>query len=83
VVITTLSFAVGLVILNRGYLAPYDTAFGQVMLLLVGALFAAAFVWLARIAQLREPERFLTDLAVVRPHDTDVDDLLAEKGPSS
>lgn len=81
VVITTLSFAVGLVILNRGYLAPYDTAFGQVMLLLVGALFAAAFVWLARIAQLREPERFLTELAIVRPHDTD--DLLAEKGPST
>ena len=82
IVITALSFAVGLVVLNRGYLAPYDSAFGQVMLLLVGCLFAAAFVWLARIARLREPERFLTELAEIRPHDAEVD-LLAEKGPSS
>lgn len=85
IVITTLGFATGLVLLNRGYLAPYDSAFGQIMLLFVGALFAAAFAWLARIAQLREPERFLTELAVIRPHDADVevDDLLVERGPSS
>lgn len=81
IVITALSFAVGLVVLNRGYLAPYDSAFGQVMLLLAGCLFAAAFAWLARIARLREPERFLTELAEIRPHDAEVD-LLAEKGPS-
>lgn len=82
IVITALSFAIGLVVLNRGYLAPYDSAFGQVMLLLVGCLFAAAFTWLARIARLREPERFLTELAEIRLHDTDID-LLAEKGPPS
>jgi Flp pilus assembly protein TadB len=85
IVITTLSFALGLVLLNRGYLAPYDSAFGQIMLLLVGALFAAAFAWLARIARLREPERFLTELGTIRPHDADVDvdDLLTGKGASS
>lgn len=85
IVITTLSFATGLVLLNRGYLAPYDTAFGQIMLLLVGTLFAAAFAWLARIARLREPERFLTELTTIRPHDADVgvDDLLTGKGASS
>ncbi|MGY6655375.1 type II secretion system F family protein [Amycolatopsis sp. TRM77291] len=81
IVITTLSFAVGLVLLNRGYLAPYDTAFGQIMLLIVGLLFAAAFVWLARIARMREPERFLTELGTIRPHDAD--DLLLEKEASS
>ncbi|GAA3436969.1 type II secretion system F family protein [Kutzneria kofuensis] len=81
VVITTLVFAIGLVLLNRGYLAPYDSAFGQIMLLLVGALFTAAFAWLARIVRLREPERFLTELSVIRPHDAevDVDDLLIGK----
>lgn len=81
VVITTLAFAIGLVLLNRRYLAPYDSAFGQIMLLFVGALFAAAFTWLARIARLREePERFLTELSAIRAHDADIDDLLAEKG---
>ena len=60
IVATTLIFAAGLVVLNRGYLAPYDGAFGQIMLLAVGALFAVAFAWLARIARMSEPERFLT-----------------------
>ncbi|MCE7011729.1 type II secretion system F family protein [Kibdelosporangium philippinense] len=83
IVITTLSFAAGLVLLNRGYLAPYDTAFGQIMLLLVGTLFAAAFAWLAKIARLREPQRFLTELTTIRPHDANVDDLLTGKGASS
>ncbi|HVV12107.1 type II secretion system F family protein [Amycolatopsis sp.] len=85
IVITTLSFAIGLVLLNRGYLAPYDTGFGQIMLLLVGALFAGAFAWLARIGRLREPERFLTELSTIRTRNTagDVGDLLAEKGASS
>ncbi|MGB3441124.1 MAG: type II secretion system F family protein [Actinophytocola sp.] len=85
IVITTLSFATGLMLLNRGYLAPYDSAFGQIMLLFVGALFAASFAWLARIARLRDPERFLTELATIRPHDVDVDvdDLLTGKGASS
>ncbi|WP_352243895.1 type II secretion system F family protein [Lentzea sp. NBRC 105346] len=83
IVITTLSFAIGLVLLNRGYLAPYDSAFGQFMLLLVGVLFAAAFAWLARIARICESERFLTELGAIRPHDADVDDLLSGKGASS
>ncbi|MBQ0926690.1 type II secretion system F family protein [Saccharopolyspora endophytica] len=60
IVATTLVFAAGLVLLNRGYLAPYDGVFGQTMLLAVGALFAVAFAWLARIARMQEPERFLT-----------------------
>ncbi|GAB3677544.1 type II secretion system F family protein [Saccharopolyspora tripterygii] len=60
IVATTLAFAAGLVLLNRGYLDPYDGAVGQTMLLAVGALFAVAFAWLARIARLQEPERFLT-----------------------
>ncbi|WP_103355731.1 type II secretion system F family protein [Amycolatopsis sp. CA-128772] len=79
VVITTLVFAVGLVLLNRGYLAPYDSAFGQIMLLLVGLLLAVAFTWLGRIVRQRDPERFLTELSAIRQHD----DLLTGKGASS
>lgn len=51
--------ALGLAVLNRGYLAPYDTAVGQLVLLLVGAVFAAAFMWLARMTRPVSVERFL------------------------
>jgi Flp pilus assembly protein TadB len=51
---TTLAFAAGLIVLNRPYLHPYDDAGGQLVLLLVGGLFAVAFWWLARIGQIAE-----------------------------
>ena len=59
IVITTLSFAVGLILLNRGYLAPYDSALGQLVLGLVGLLFGGAFWWLSRMARVPAPERLL------------------------
>ena len=52
--------ALGLALLNRGYLAPYDSAVGQFVLLLVGGLFAASFVWLSKMTKATAPERFLT-----------------------
>lgn len=55
----TLGFALGLVVLNRGYLSPYNTAQGQLVLAAVGACFGAAFWWLAAMARVAEPERFL------------------------
>ncbi|GAA5169066.1 MULTISPECIES: type II secretion system F family protein [Amycolatopsis] len=57
---TTLTFALGLVIFNRGYLQPFDDAVGQLVLLLVGGLFGFGFWWLRRIAEHEVPERFLT-----------------------
>ena len=54
---TTLAMAAGLVVFNRGYLAPYDTATGQVVLAAIGGLFAAAFAWLARMAATDKPAR--------------------------
>ncbi|MDQ0772956.1 tight adherence protein B [Streptomyces aurantiacus] len=62
VVITTLSFAGGLILFNPEFLAPYDTVTGQLILLLIGALFTAAFAWLRRMARIEEPERFFTGL---------------------
>ncbi|GAA5121016.1 type II secretion system F family protein [Haloechinothrix salitolerans] len=67
IVATTLFLAGGLVVFNRGLLHPYDSAFGQLMLLVVGGLFAAAFAWLAKIARIGEPERFLTSVAGAGP----------------
>ncbi|HEY2957946.1 MAG TPA: hypothetical protein VGM21_07015 [Actinomycetota bacterium] len=59
VVGVTLAMAVGLVVLNRGYLAPYDSAFGQLILAGVGGLFGTAFWWLARMARVEAPQRLL------------------------
>ncbi|MFD4636888.1 type II secretion system F family protein [Lentzea sp. NPDC058436] len=59
IVITTIAFAAGLVVLNRAYLDPFDSLQGQLVLSVVGVLFGIAFAWLARIARLREPDRFL------------------------
>lgn len=56
----TVGFAVVVVLLNRQYLMAYDSAFGQVVLLAVGALFSVGFAWLVRIAAVTAPARFLT-----------------------
>lgn len=59
IVTTTIAFAGGLIALNRAYLDPFDSVEGQLVLTVVGILFGIAFAWLARIARLREPARFL------------------------
>ncbi|MFD4248281.1 type II secretion system F family protein [Amycolatopsis thermoflava] len=60
---TTLVFAVAVVLLNRSYMAAYDSATGQIVLLAIGGLFAAGFVWLNRIARIPQPDRFLATAA--------------------
>ncbi|MGH3573611.1 MAG: type II secretion system F family protein [Pseudonocardiaceae bacterium] len=57
---TTLGFATAMVLLDRPYLAAYDSLTGQVMLLVVGVLFAVGFAWLARIATVPIPIRFFS-----------------------
>lgn len=61
VISTTCLFAGGLIVLNRGFLTPYDSPSGQLVLLAIGAVFVAGFAWLRRMATIEEPERFLTD----------------------
>jgi Flp pilus assembly protein TadB len=56
----TLTMAAGLVVFNHSYLTPYDGATGQLVLILVGALFAFGFAWLSRISRITEPERVLS-----------------------
>ncbi|MDT0321453.1 type II secretion system F family protein [Streptomyces sp. DSM 44918] len=57
---TTAVFISALVLFNRPFLTPYDDTAGQIALLAVAGIFAAAFVWLMRLARVEEPERFLT-----------------------
>ncbi len=57
---TTITFAVAVVLLNRPYLSAYDSAGGQVVLLIIGVLFSLGFAWLVRIARVTERTRFLS-----------------------
>lgn len=59
VVGVTLAFVVGLAVFNPGYVEPYGTPFGQVVLLGILAIFAAGVVWLRQLAKFETPERFL------------------------
>jgi Flp pilus assembly protein TadB len=59
IIAATLVMAVGLVVFNRGYLRPYDSVTGQVVLAVVGVLFAAGFLWLTRLARPRDLPRVL------------------------
>ncbi|WP_436776778.1 type II secretion system F family protein [Yinghuangia sp. YIM S09857] len=59
VVVVTLTMAFGLLLFDRDYLAPYGTAEGQLVLAVVGALFAAAFWWMTRLADDKPPVRIL------------------------
>ena len=56
---TTCAMVVALVTLNRDWMSPYDTATGQVVMLLVGMLFAAGFAGLKRMSRIPAPPRVL------------------------
>jgi tight adherence protein B len=52
------TFTVGLLVFNRSFLEPFDTAAGQVVLLVIGGLFAMCAVTMVRLAEPDRPERF-------------------------
>ncbi|MEP6797193.1 MAG: type II secretion system F family protein [Lapillicoccus sp.] len=49
----------GLRLFNPGFVEPYGTATGQVVLLVILLIFAAGLFWLRRLAVFEMPERFL------------------------
>jgi tight adherence protein B len=63
---TTLAMATALVLLNRPYLQPFCGLQGQLVLGLVGVLFAVGFAWLLKVAQFAEEPRILA-LAPTKP----------------
>lgn len=66
VVIVTLGFAVGLILLAPEYLQPFGTVEGQLTLLAVCGLFGAAGWGLHRLGQPTEMARLLVDSEAVR-----------------
>jgi tight adherence protein B len=63
IIAVTLLLVVGMLAWSRAFLAPYSTPAGQLMLLVVGACFAAGFWWLHRISVMGSDPRILTNLA--------------------
>lgn len=59
VMIFSVAFAVGLVVLSHAYLAPFGTPQGQVVLGLVGVLYAAGLTLMATLARPRASVRLL------------------------
>jgi Flp pilus assembly protein TadB len=64
IVAATLAMAVLLALIDRTFLRPFDTATGQLVLLVgVGGCFAAAFWGMARLMRDRDTARFLAAVA--------------------
>ncbi|SEN07700.1 type II secretion system F family protein [Actinacidiphila rubida] len=59
VVVVSVVFVLGLAIFNRGFVKPYGTALGQLVLAVVCGLFAAGFWWLRSLSKIETPDRFL------------------------
>ena len=52
-------FSIGMVAFSRSYLAPFDTASGQVALSVIGALFIGSGIALAKMSRFHSPPRIL------------------------
>jgi Flp pilus assembly protein TadB len=59
VVYLTMAVAGGLLLLNRDYVAPFGTLVGQLVLTVVGLLFAVSFAWMYQLTGYQEAARFL------------------------
>ena len=59
VVAVSVGLALVMAIFNRGYVRPYDSAIGQIVLVVVVALYGVAFIWLRRLAKFDAPQRLL------------------------
>ena len=59
IVCVVLAFVAALLLFNRAYLRPYDTAGGQLVLAGILAIFGVSFVSMERLGRIRLPERFI------------------------
>jgi Flp pilus assembly protein TadB len=62
VVGVSVALALGLGVFNHGYVQVYDSPAGQLVLIVIVALYAAGFIWIRRLARFDAPERLLSGL---------------------
>jgi Flp pilus assembly protein TadB len=60
VVGVSVALVLGLGVFNHGYVQIYDSAAGQLVLIVIVALYAAGFVWIRKLASFDVPERLLS-----------------------
>jgi Flp pilus assembly protein TadB len=59
VVAVSVGMAIVLAVLDHAFLSPYDGIYGQFMLVIIGAIYAAGILWLRRLATFESPQRLL------------------------
>jgi Flp pilus assembly protein TadB len=59
VILVSVGMAIALAVFDHTFLAPYDSAFGQLILAVIGAVYGAGIVWLRRLAKFETPDRLL------------------------
>ena len=59
IAVVVVVFVAGLLAFDRDYLAPYDSAMGQLVLLVIAAAFAGSFAAMERMGRVSVPDRFI------------------------
>ncbi len=59
VIVVSVGMAIALAVFDHTFLAPYDSAFGQLILGVIGAIYAAGIIWLRRLAKFEAPKRLM------------------------
>ncbi len=59
VIAVSVGMAIVLAVVDHAFLAPYDGVSGQLMLVIIGAIYAAGILWLRRLATFEMPQRLL------------------------
>jgi Flp pilus assembly protein TadB len=65
VVVVAVGIALALAVFNHSYVKIYDGPLGELVLVVVAALYAAGFFWLRKLAHFDSPERLLSEPAAV------------------
>jgi Flp pilus assembly protein TadB len=71
VVAISVGLALGMAFFNHSYVRIYDSPAGQIVLVIVVALYAAGFIWLRRLANFDPPERLFAVPAVTAGQDVE------------
>jgi Flp pilus assembly protein TadB len=59
VVAVSVGMVIALAVLDHTFLSPYDGVYGQFVLVIIGAIYAAGILWLRRLATFETPQRLL------------------------